>query len=186
MASPTPAVPLSLRAQLLLAAGGFLGLFLALPSGAADPAGFHQAPASAAQLVNPYKGQAAAATAGGGLYAANCAACHGRSAEGTGNIPALAHGRVQQAADGEIFWFISKGAVDNGMPSWAALPEQQRWQIVTYLKTLTGTPAASSSVTASGPAAAITAPPPPAPFTDFRYESPGTVRKIGVGDLPAP
>jgi glucose/arabinose dehydrogenase len=29
-------------------------------------------------------------------------------------------------------------------------------------------------------------PPPHAPFTDFRYESPGTTRKITVGDLPAP
>ena len=187
MANRTLEPPLSLRAQLLLAASGFLGLFLALPSGAADPAAFHQAPASAAQLVNPYQGQAAAAAAGGGLYAANCAACHGRNAEGTGNIPALAHGRVQQAADGEVFWFISKGAVNNGMPSWASLPEQQRWQIVTYLKTLTGTPAAApSSTAASAPGAAIAAPPPPPPFTDFRYEAPGTVRKIGVSDLPAP
>ncbi|MGH8122337.1 MAG: PQQ-dependent sugar dehydrogenase [Rudaea sp.] len=30
------------------------------------------------------------------------------------------------------------------------------------------------------------APPPSAPFTDFRYESPGTTRKITAADLPAP
>ena len=30
------------------------------------------------------------------------------------------------------------------------------------------------------------APPPQAPFTDYRYEKPGTVRKITVKDLPAP
>src|SRR5262249_29088194 len=30
------------------------------------------------------------------------------------------------------------------------------------------------------------APPPPAPFTDYRYEAPGTVRRITVADLPQP
>ena len=30
------------------------------------------------------------------------------------------------------------------------------------------------------------APPPPAPFTDFRFEAPGTTHKITVSDLPAP
>ena len=31
-----------------------------------------------------------------------------------------------------------------------------------------------------------TAPPPTAPFTDFRYEEPGNTRKITVADLPPP
>jgi glucose/arabinose dehydrogenase len=35
-------------------------------------------------------------------------------------------------------------------------------------------------------AAAIKAPRPKAPFTDFRVESPGKIRKISVADLPAP
>src|SRR6266702_3874078 len=30
------------------------------------------------------------------------------------------------------------------------------------------------------------APPPKAPFTDYRYEKPGTSRKITTADLPAP
>ena len=30
------------------------------------------------------------------------------------------------------------------------------------------------------------APPPKPPFTDYRYEKPGTFRKITAGDLPAP
>ena len=33
---------------------------------------------------------------------------------------------------------------------------------------------------------AIDAPPPQVPFTDFRYEAPGNVRRISVGDLPVP
>src|SRR5205814_4404430 len=32
----------------------------------------------------------------------------------------------------------------------------------------------------------ITAPPPPAPFTDFRFEVPGPVNKIALSALPAP
>jgi mono/diheme cytochrome c family protein len=101
---------------------------------AAEPGTFHSAPPEAAKLVNPFAGQASAADAGRELFAAHCAVCHGRSAEGTGNIPALAHGAVQRAADGEIFWFITKGSNNGLMPSWIWLPEQQRWQIVTYLK----------------------------------------------------
>ncbi len=194
MASRTFASPLSLRAQLLLAASGLLGLILALPGHAADPAPaaaeaqtqFHKAPAAAAQLENPFKGSGSAAAAGGTLYAANCSGCHGRNAGGSGNIPALAHSRVQQTTDGEVFWFITKGSASGAMPSWAGLPEQQRWQIVTYLKTLVDVPTASAAPAAAVYTTPQSAPPPPAPFTDFRFEAPGTQRKITLGDLPAP
>lgn len=173
------------RPALFMAATGCVALLTA-PVGRADPPpSFHQAPLSAASLDNPYRGQLSAAQAGGELYAAHCAACHGPSAEGTGNIPALAHARVQSVPDGEVFWFITRGSRSGAMPSWAALPEEQRWQLVTYLKTLVNAP----TVAPAPPAAAMTpisAPPPPAPFTDFRSEVPGAVHKITVGDLPAP
>ncbi len=54
--------------------------------------------------------------------------------QGTGNIPALKTGPAQAAAEGELFWFITQGDVNNGMPSWASLSEERRWQIVSYLK----------------------------------------------------
>lgn len=41
-------------------------------------------------------------------------------------------------------------------------------------------------LTAVAAFAQTSAPPPPAPFTDYRYEKPGTVRKITPHDLPAP
>jgi mono/diheme cytochrome c family protein len=100
---------------------------------------FHKAPASASQVRNPLSGQAEAVQAGAKLYTHNCGSCHGRSARGTGDVPALSSGATQTAKDGEIFWYITKGDVDNGMPSWAALPTQQRWQIITYLKSLGST-----------------------------------------------
>ena len=51
-------------------------------------------------------------------------------------MPALAQGPTQSAPDGEVFWFITTGAPDKGMPSWSALSERQRWQLVAYLKSL--------------------------------------------------
>ncbi|MHB8215909.1 MAG: c-type cytochrome [Candidatus Sulfotelmatobacter sp.] len=99
---------------------------------------FHNAPASSNQLKNPYAGQPAAAAVGARVYATNCGSCHGVKGRGTGNIPPLFEGPTQSASDGEVFWFITTGSVDNGMPAWASLPERQRWQIVTYLKSLKG------------------------------------------------
>jgi glucose/arabinose dehydrogenase len=159
---------------------------LASSSGFADETSFHHAPTSATKVENPYRGQTAAADAGQQLYAAHCAACHGRAGEGAGNIPALAHGPAQSATDGEVFWFITKGSNSGAMPSWAALPEQQRWQLVTFLKKQLPAEAAPASAPAAAATPPIAAPPPSQPFTDFRYEAPGTVRKITVDDLPAP
>jgi glucose/arabinose dehydrogenase len=150
---------------------------------------FHDAPASAQQTKNPYEGQAAAVKAGETLYARNCLSCHGKLGKGTGNVPALAGDKLASVKPGEIFWFITKGDKDNGMPSWAALPEKQRWQLVSYVKSL-GAPPAAHTASAAAPADVSTsklkAPPPTPPFTDFRYEKPGTVRKITVADLPKP
>jgi mono/diheme cytochrome c family protein len=104
----------------------------------AEDAAFHNAPPDTLQVHNPYAGEVNAITAGSRLYAANCGSCHGIKGRGTENIPALAEGSTQTASDGEIFWFITRGAAGNGMPSWATLSERQRWQIVTYLKSLKG------------------------------------------------
>jgi glucose/arabinose dehydrogenase len=155
---------------------------------AAQDAHFHNAPASSVQLKNPYAGQQTAVAAGLRLYETNCGSCHGIGARGTGNIPALSQGPSQSAADGEVFWFITTGSVNNGMPSWASLPEQKRWQIVTYLKSLQNSPSAqkTNSLPASTTPLRTNAPPPPPPFTDFRFEQPGEVRRITAQDLPTP
>jgi mono/diheme cytochrome c family protein len=102
----------------------------------AQDAKFHEAPSSSAQQKNPYEGQQTAVAAGAKLYAANCAACHGSNGQGAGTIPAVSQGATQSAPDGEIFWFITTGSVNNGMPAWGSLSEQKRWQIVAFLKSL--------------------------------------------------
>jgi len=155
---------------------------------AAQTASFHHAPAAAAVSKNPFTGEENAKT-GRDLYLHNCSTCHGQNAEGMANIAALATGPTQTAKPGEIFWYISRGNKAAGMPSWKALPAEQRWQIISYLKILP-TPEAAR-LAAARPAetastAAINAPPPTPPFTDFRYEKPGTMRKITAADLPAP
>jgi glucose/arabinose dehydrogenase len=151
---------------------------------------FHDAPDSAIAMKNPYEGQREAADAGKTLYARNCLACHGKTGKGTGNVPSLVDGKLHGVTSGEVFWFVTQGSKDNGMPAWAFLAEQKRWQIVTYVTSL----AAGKAPAAASPAAAAAepmAPPlkdpsPHAPFTDFRYEAPGTTRKITVNDLPEP
>jgi glucose/arabinose dehydrogenase len=166
-------------------------LFFLLPI-AAWPAvdqAFHDAPASAKAQKNPYGGQPATVDAGKQVYARNCLACHGKIGHGTGNVPSLVDGKLKGVSAGEIFWFITKGDKDNGMPSWASLPEQKRWQVVTYVESLASGNAAAGPTSAPQPEAAGTkvkgaAPNPP--FTDFRYEKPGTTRKITVKDLPQP
>ena len=149
---------------------------------------FHDAPDTAKAQKNPYEGQQDAADAGKALYARNCLACHGKLGKGTGNVPSLVDGKLKGVASGEVFWFITKGDTDNGMPSWAFLSEQKRWQIITYVESLAaGTATAGASAApAAATGAALKDPSPQAPFTDFRYEIPGTTRKITVNDLPQP
>jgi mono/diheme cytochrome c family protein len=106
--------------------------FWLAPGAAAQNSAFHNAPPSAAEMKNPYT-SATAEAAGKKLYALNCAQCHGNKLQGIGPAPALDHGPVKNAKPGELFWFITKGKLESGMPSWSNLPAQQRWQIVTFL-----------------------------------------------------
>src|ERR1700761_1251401 len=80
-----------------------LALLLGIAAGAVIPphvfaqeaaTRFHQAPLSVDDSKNPYANQPDSITAGKAQFAAHCAACHGASAEGTGNVPALASARV--------------------------------------------------------------------------------------------
>ena len=97
---------------------------------------FHNAPDSARAQKNPFEGQASAVEAGKRLYARNCLSCHGKTGQGKGNVPSLLNEKVEAATAGEVFWFITRGSKANGMPAWGFLPATQRWQIVSYVKSL--------------------------------------------------
>src|SRR5713101_6757373 len=161
-------------------------VFFLISQVAAQNSNFHNAPASATQMKNPYEAEPPAS--GKPFYHLRCARCHGENGEGSGNIPPLAREKIKAATPGELYWFITQGDVNNGMPSWKTLPQRQRWLIVNYAKAL-GTPqaaAANNRPAAPEKSARLNAPPPTPPFTDYRYEKPGLVRKITLKDLPAP
>jgi len=109
---------------------------LLLAASAGDGAWKFRVPDKDRMRVNPYDSQSGAVAAGAKLYRQNCASCHGDDATGLSNRPSLHSERVRAASPGELEWLLKNGSMRNGMPSWSRLPEQQRWQIVSYLKSL--------------------------------------------------
>jgi mono/diheme cytochrome c family protein len=71
-----------------------------------------------------------------------CTACHGDGGKGDGPGAAALNpkpadwtsAKVQSESDGCLFWKISTGR--GAMPPWAAIPENERWQILHYIRTL--------------------------------------------------
>jgi mono/diheme cytochrome c family protein len=95
-----------------------------------------EAPAKARDRKNPFEGDAQAVAVGGRLFEQHCVECHGQKAGGARKGPSLLREEVQQATPGTLFWILTNGVVRRGMPVWSKLPEQQRWQIVTFLQSL--------------------------------------------------
>lgn len=93
-------------------------------------------PEAARVRANPMAADPESTAAGAKLFQQNCASCHGKTAEGRDKHPNLHSGRLRRATPGEIEWLLNNGSLKNGMPSWSRLPEEQRWQLVTYLKSL--------------------------------------------------
>jgi mono/diheme cytochrome c family protein len=95
-----------------------------------------QAPEKARVKSNPLEGDPEAASAGRILFGRHCAECHGAAAEGGHHGPSLRVVEVQNASPGAIFWVLTNGVVRRGMPVWSKLPEPQRWQLVSFIKSL--------------------------------------------------
>jgi mono/diheme cytochrome c family protein len=113
----------------------------------ADGKWLHRVPDSDRARTNPFAGQASAAEAGKVIYTQNCAKCHGTDGDGRRSRPSLRSERIRKATDGELAWMLKNGDPYKGMPPWSSLPEQQRWQIIAYLRTL---PASANTGPASG------------------------------------
>jgi mono/diheme cytochrome c family protein len=103
-----------------------------------------KAPKKAAARRNPLQDDRDAVGGGGKLFALHCAECHGEMAEGGKKAPSLLADEVQHSTSGAIFWLLSNGVVRRGMPVWSKLPEPQRWQLVSYIKSLNPKPDAGS------------------------------------------
>ncbi len=101
-----------------------------------------RAPQEAAQKKNPLAARLELAAGGRELFQRNCAECHGKTGEGLKKAADLQLPLVQQQTDGALFWKITNGNPDRGMPSFSRLPELQRWQLVLHLRTLRSAEAA--------------------------------------------
>lgn len=116
----------------------------------AGPIGSWVAPEDTARLKNPFGADAIEAVAQGKmLYQNRCVDCHGARGRGDGSAAADLPRRprdfslteIAQQTDGELFWKITEGR--RPMPSFSKkLSEDQRWQVVKYLRTLTAKPLA--------------------------------------------
>jgi mono/diheme cytochrome c family protein len=101
-----------------------------------DPA-WH-APAEAMSRPNPLSSKPETAAGGRKLFMRECVECHGKTGAGMEKKHSadLQLPIVQQQSDGTLFWKITNGNLNRGMPSFSRLPEMQRWQIVLFLRTL--------------------------------------------------
>ncbi|MCL4831181.1 MAG: c-type cytochrome [Caldilineaceae bacterium] len=82
--------------------------------------------------------------AGAATYTQYCAVCHGNEGKGDGPGAAALNPKpadfsaehVQVLSDGGLFWFITNGVPNSAMPPWGeVLSEQQRWEVVNFLRT---------------------------------------------------
>lgn len=88
--------------------------------------------------TNPLARNPQAVSGGKKLFLRNCAECHNE--DGSGVIKKHAADLqlpiVQGQSDGSLFWKITNGNPDRGMPPFSKLPELQRWQLILFLRTL--------------------------------------------------
>jgi mono/diheme cytochrome c family protein len=84
-------------------------------------------------------------------YAKQCAACHGLNGKGDGEAAYLLYPRPRNfrtgsfrlvstwervPTDDDLFSTLSRGMPGSAMPSWEHLPEDTRWALVAYVKSL--------------------------------------------------
>jgi mono/diheme cytochrome c family protein len=101
-----------------------------------------EAPAAEKAKKNPLPTDAKVVEQGKKVAQVNCVSCHGAKGKGDGVAAAAlspkpadwTSPRVQAESDGEIFWKISTGR--GAMPAWKHLPENDRWALVRYIRSL--------------------------------------------------
>lgn len=99
-------------------------------------------------LSSPVAATEASLTRGGDLFTTYCATCHGDGGMGDGPAAAnldpapvaIAH-TSQMLGDNYLYWRISAGGqgdpFNSAMPAWgAALSEQDRWDLINYIRAL--------------------------------------------------
>ena len=95
-----------------------------------------QPPQTAIVRTNPLANNSEAVGGGRKLFLRECSECHGQEGSGRKRAADLLLPEVQKQTDGALFWKITNGNARHGMPSFSRLPEQQRWQLILYLRQL--------------------------------------------------
>jgi mono/diheme cytochrome c family protein len=125
-----------------VAVAGIALLLVAAVAWAQAPTGPWVAPAADKAKKNPVAGGATAIAAGKNVAQVNCVSCHGPGGKGDGPAAVALNPkpadwtskRVQDESDGELFWKISNGR--GAMPPWKHLPENDRWSVVHFIRSL--------------------------------------------------
>jgi mono/diheme cytochrome c family protein len=89
------------------------------------------------------------------IYDVQCTACHGPGGRGDGEAAYLLYPKPRdftagayrlvstwerRPTDADLYQTISRGMPGSAMPSWGHLPEEERWGLVHYVKSLAATP----------------------------------------------
>jgi mono/diheme cytochrome c family protein len=112
-------------------------LSVSLVVAAASSSRRQQVPENDQSRPNPLAGTPQTVAAGALVYRDHCLQCHRTNAEGDGHKrPSLRSDRIRSASDGDIEWFLRQGDLGHGMPSWSSLPEAQRWQVISWLRSI--------------------------------------------------
>ena len=105
------------------------------------------APKESDNIKNPLAGNTAVLADAKTLYTGNCGPCHGDKGRGDGpaasglNPKPADHSSiaVQNESDGALFWKLSQGRAP--MPGYKKIfTDQQRWELIDYIRTLAKTP----------------------------------------------
>lgn len=96
-------------------------------------------PETEASVANPTPDDKNSRSSGLSVYNANCKSCHGEKGLGNGIIPAanLSTIEFQQQTDGAMFYKLKQGR--GTMPSFKALPENDLWHVIHFIRTLSVT-----------------------------------------------
>jgi len=105
------------------------------------------------RAVNPLTSDPRAAAAGKRVFEAVCTACHGASGSGTERAPAFntrpfKHGNE----DSDLLQTIQQGVPGTQMPAFGSLKAEEIWQLVSYVRSLSGAPATASAAASDLPA----------------------------------
>jgi PQQ-dependent dehydrogenase (methanol/ethanol family) len=103
-------------------------------------------------LKNPFAQQPAGVALGKSLFQGTCQTCHGTDAQG-GRGPALAGGTIDHISDAQLFRTIHGGIAGTQMPAFSALPADDIWRIITYLRSLSTNASAANETVPGDPKA---------------------------------